>query len=257
MRPVLFSIGNIEFHSWSFMFFVAVITVFLLALKETPWQQVEEKFKGKFYDYALEAFLMSFFLAIIGSRLMFVVTHWELVAGKPWWEILAFWRGGMVYYGGLFAVIAGGAFYCYYRGIRFWETADHIIAYAPLGYAIARVGCFLNGCCYGKVTGMPWGVVFPVVDALPRHPTQLYSSVSALVIFFILRRLKIVRPPFDGYIVAWFLLLYGAYRFIVEFFRVSDPVLLSLTLAQVTALVFMAAGAVTLLVKKRNYYVPL
>lgn len=249
MKPILFTIGSYSFHSWSLMFFLAAAVVIFLAIKEIPWHEVEERFLDKIYQYAWEAFTLGLALAIIGSRLMFVLTHQELFQGGPWWKVIAFWEGGMVYYGGFYAVIAGSALYCYYREIPFWETLDYLIPYIALGYAIARVGCFLNGCCYGQVTGAPWGMIFPTVDNLPRHPTQLYSSFSSLLIFFFLRNLRKQRL-YDGHVFTWFIILYGIYRFTVEFFRVNKPFLSFMTLSQLTALVFIVAGILALIWQK-------
>lgn len=119
--------------------------------------------------------------------------------------------------------------------------------FIALGYAITRIGCFLNGCCYGKVTSLPWGLVYPAIDNLPRHPTQLYASAAALFIFLLLRYLR-KHKTFHGFIFAYFLIQYGIYRFVVEFFRVSLPTVWIFTPAQVMALFFILAGGAMLLV---------
>lgn len=121
--------------------------------------------------------------------------------------------------------------------------------FIALGYAITRIGCFLNGCCYGHITSAPWGVVFPAIDSYPRHPTQLYASASVLLIFFLLRYLR-KFSFFPGFIFVWFLILYGLYRFVVEFFRVSEAVFWVLSPAQLVALPFIIAGLAVLFWQK-------
>jgi phosphatidylglycerol:prolipoprotein diacylglycerol transferase len=129
---------------------------------------------------------------------------------------------------------------------------DYLSPFIILGYAITRIGCFLNGCCYGHITDLPWGVVYPAIDGFHRNPTQLYASLAALIIFFIIRYLKKYKY-FHGYIFLYFIIFYGVYRFLVEYFRVSTAVLWGLSQAQIASLIFIISGALLLLYQKYRY----
>jgi len=239
MRPVLFEIGSFALYSYGLMLFLAFTVGIIWALREADSQGINP-------EHLYEVFIITIVLALFGSRLAFVLFNPGLFRGEPWWRIFAFREGGLTFYGGFIAALLGGLVYTHYRRISFVKLLDFLAPFIALGYAITRVGCFLNGCCYGHITDLPWGLVYPVIDGYPRHPTQLYASFAALVIFFLLRRLGKHRH-FPGFIFLSFLIFYGIYRFIVEFFRVSAPVIWVLSPAQITALFFILAGAAVLL----------
>ncbi|MCR4399513.1 MAG: prolipoprotein diacylglyceryl transferase, partial [Syntrophomonadaceae bacterium] len=123
-----------------------------------------------------------------------------------------------------------------------WDAADIVAPYLALAYAVGRVGCFLNGCCYGRPTTLPLGVVFPSVDSLPRHPTQLYSVLAGLILYMVLRRLLRARR-FEGQVILAYLGGYSLLRIAIEFFRENLVVWHGLTMAQVTALAVLLAVA--------------
>ncbi|RJX28789.1 MAG: prolipoprotein diacylglyceryl transferase [Dethiobacter sp.] len=243
MRPILFVIGNFELYSYGAMLFIAFAVAIIWALKEAGSEGIDP-------DHLYEVFIMIIILALLGSRLTFVFLNWNLLfRGEPWWKIFAFREGGLTFYGGFIAALLGGLFYSRYRKISFLKLLDFMTPFIALGYAITRIGCFLNGCCYGHITTVPWGVIYPAIDAFPRHPTQLYASASALAMFFLLRYLR-KFSFFPGFIFIWFLIFYGIYRFIVEFFRVSGAVFWVLSPAQLAALLFIIAGIAVLLWQK-------
>ena len=187
--------------------------------------------------------------ALLGSRIAFVILNWELYAAGPWWKVLAFREGGLTFLGGLILAMLGGIVYCYKKKINFLTYLDFFAPFIALGYAITRIGCFLRGCCYGHVTSLPWGVVFPAVDGLPRHPTQLYACGSALIIFLLLRLLK-RYSFFDGFVFVLFMIFYGIYRFIVEFYRISEPSIGFMSQGQFASLILIIAGCIVFLWKK-------
>jgi phosphatidylglycerol:prolipoprotein diacylglycerol transferase len=226
------------------MLFLAFVIGIIWTLKEAPSEGIEP-------DHLYEVFIIIIALALLGSRLAFVWLNWgTLYRGQPWWKIFAFREGGLTFYGGLLAALLGGLFYTRYRKISFLKHLDFITPFIALGYAITRIGCFLNGCCYGRITSVPWGIVFPAVDNFPRHPTQLYASASALLIFFMLRHLRKFKH-FPGFLFIWFIVLYGVYRFAVEFFRVSEIAFWVLSQAQLVAVVFVIAGLAVLFWQKQ------
>lgn len=142
-------------------------------------------------------------------------------------------------------LLAGGLlpFVVYLRRkeLSFWAMADIFAPFLALGYAIVRIGCFLNGCCYGAITSSKWGVVFPAVDGFYRYPTQLYSSALNLVLFAILFWLY-PRRRFNGQVFTVYIIGYALYRFIVEFFRDSLIMIGVLSLGQVYTLILLLLG---------------
>ena len=153
---------------------------------------------------------------------------------------LKVWRGGLSYYGGFIFSVAFGLYYIYRHRMPMWRVTD-LAAYAiPLGLFWGRMGCYLNGCCFGKVTDSRFGVVFPkggatwrhqrdlgllphaTAAALAVHPTQLYSSLTNLAIFAVLYWGIRPRRRFDGQVFWWFGILYAVGRSVIEVFRDDD-----------------------------------
>jgi phosphatidylglycerol:prolipoprotein diacylglycerol transferase len=189
---------------------------------------------------------------IIGARTLHVVTYWrEEFAGRPFWEVFAVWNGGLVFYGGLMGASLAGILYARYKQIALWKLADVLAPSIPLGYVFGRIGCFLNGCCYGRACSLPWAVSYPPgnlnqAPTFPVHPTQLYDSILSLILYIGLAWLY-RRKKFDGQVFAAYLLCYAVTRSIVESFRgdYSAPhyhSALHLTPAQLISIGIFAAG---------------
>jgi phosphatidylglycerol:prolipoprotein diacylglycerol transferase len=150
--------------------------------------------------------------------------------------VLKVWRGGLAYYGGFIFAAAFGLYYARKHKLGMWRMADLAAPWIALGLALTRIGCFLNGCCYGKVSNVPWAVRFPLrsvvhqaqVDAhliaaeapaLPVHPTQLYLAALNLLTFFLLYFVVRPRKRWDGQLFAWLLIFKGLFRSLVEIWR--------------------------------------
>ena len=164
-------------------------------------------------------------------------------------KIIAAWEGGMSFHGGLLGVVIAIWLFCRNRKLNLLAVADLIAAATPIGLFFGRVANFINGELWGKITDVPWAMVFPNATpvGVPRHPSQLYEALlEGVVLFFILRfamlRLKIHRRP--GSVVAWFLLGYGVFRFAVEFFRDSESMIYGwFSMGQLLSLPMWAAAA--------------
>jgi phosphatidylglycerol:prolipoprotein diacylglycerol transferase len=166
-------------------------------------------------------------------------------------EIVAIWHGGMSFHGGLIGVLIVGIVFCWKNKKSFWKVSDLIIVTAPIGLGLGRMGNFINGELYGRVTRVPWGMIFPKGGPLPRHPSQLYeSALEGGLLFLILWFLKDRRLPTGG-LLAVFLFFYGAFRFFVEFFREPDAqlglVFGPFTMGQVLCTLMMAGGVLLML----------
>ncbi len=250
MMPYII-IGDIAIRTYIiFMVLSALTLVYFILYREIPSRKNEEPYLEILSAHFWKMILLSLVLAIIGARLGFVLVHLDLYLQRPWWAVLAFWRGGLTFHGGLILVLLGVAFYSWRLSLPYLKLLDLLAPYIALIYAIGRIGCFYNACCYGHVTEMPWGVVLPTLDDLARHPTQIYSALFSLAIFFILLQKKHFAA-FPGAIFTWFVILHSAYRFVVEIFRVSPPFLYSFSMAQVVTATLVVAGLLALLWQRK------
>jgi len=160
--------------------------------------------------------------SITGARIVYVTTYWkEEFAGQKFSEIFAIWNGGLVYYGGLIGAIIAGIVYLRWKKMPLWKTADVLAPSIALGSVFGRVGCLLNGCCYGKPTEVPWAIRFPethVTGGTPVHPTELYDAGLNFCLYLFLAWL-FRHKRFDGQIFATYLICYAVIRGVVELFR--------------------------------------
>jgi len=166
-------------------------------------------------------------------------------------EIFAIWHGGMSFHGGLIGVLIVGILFSWENKKSFWKIADLFIVTAPIGLGLGRIGNFINGELYGRVTQVPWGMIFPKGGLLPRHPSQLYESgLEGGVLFLILWFLKDKKLPAGG-LLAVFLSLYGLFRFFVELFREPDPqlgfILGPFTMGQILSALMIIGGIILFL----------
>jgi phosphatidylglycerol:prolipoprotein diacylglycerol transferase len=189
--------------------------------------------------------------AIVGARTLYVVSYWrESFSGKPLGEIFMVWHGGLVYYGGLIGAVLTGIFYARTKKVPLWKMADVMAPSIALGHVFGRVGCLLNGCCYGRQCSLPWAIVFPAEargapPGVPLHPTQVYESLLNLALYAALAWLY-RRKKFDGQVFGVYLVGYALVRSFVELFR-GDYALEQyvggwLSPGQAVSVVILAAG---------------
>lgn len=165
--------------------------------------------------------------AILGARTLYVATYWkESFAGQPLSEIFMIQHGGLVFYGGLIGAAAAVILYTRIRHMALWKFADVLSPSIALGYVFGRLGCLMNGCCYGRECSLPWAIRFPVGHethpaggpAQPVHPTQIYDALLNLALYGFLAWLY-RRKKFDGQVFAVYLVCYAFTRSLVEYFR--------------------------------------
>ena len=162
---------------------------------------------------------------ILGGRLGYVLFYnADLYFSEPL-EIFKVWHGGMSFHGGMLGVIGAAWIFAQRRNISFWAFTDILACVTPIGLGLGRLANFVNGELYGRVTDMPWGVVFPRGGALPRHPSQLYEAllegILLFLILFVLSRYRKFTAR-RGFLSGAFLLGYGMFRFLVELVREPD-----------------------------------
>ncbi|MBN2308805.1 MAG: prolipoprotein diacylglyceryl transferase [Candidatus Hydrogenedentes bacterium] len=260
MRPELFHIGGVSFGAYRTLLTVAFITGTLLTVREAGR-------RGDCGALSPMAGGWGFLGAILGAKAFYIVQY-----DSPWhvWRAFLLWGGGLVYYGGLAGGVAAVAVYLRIRRIPLVKALDIMAVYLPLGQAITRVGCFLNGCCYGTESSLPWAVRFPpgsvafakhvnagLVDpaaghSLTVHPAQLYM-VAGLLIVFAVAKVVLHRKQHDGAVLFTYLLLYGVLRFFVEFVRGDNARSVAhLTVYQVISLGLIVGGGAALLWLRRR-----
>jgi phosphatidylglycerol:prolipoprotein diacylglycerol transferase len=193
---------------------------------------------------------------LLGARLGYVLFY-DLAAylHHPL-EIFAVWHGGMSFHGGLIGSVLAGILFCRKYRVDFWQVSDLVIVTAPIGLGLGRLGNFINGELYGRVTDVPWAMVFPGGGALPRHPSQLYEFfLEGVVLFTVLWVVK-DKISRSGLLTSLFLMLYGLFRFTLEFFREPDVqlgyILGPFTMGQLLSSAMIAAGLVIFFVRKRD-----
>ena len=221
MHPLLLKVGPFSFYSYGFMISMAFVAAIALSYFLAKKVQIDP---DRVFDFGLFILIGS----IIGARLFYVVLYWNELHSPA--EIFMVWNGGLVFYGGLVFAILSVLLAAKIYNIKSLDILDVATPATALGYAIGRIGCFLNGCCYGSECSLPWAVRFPEVLGL-RHPTQIYSSISGLIIMGILL-IIFYRRSFPGQIFSSGIVLYGIYRFIIEYFRTNAQVFYGLTAAQ-------------------------
>lgn len=240
MHPVLFKIGPITIFSYGLMVAIGFALALFLICRRANDFNIKR-------DDVLDIAIIVLISGLIGSRFLYVVLNVDYYINRPL-EILDLSKGGLVWYGGFLTSLAVSAAYIKKRGLSFLNVADLFFPYAALAQAIGRVGCFLNGCCYGTEapSGCPFSVVFPF-DTVMRHPAQLYSALSLLGIFVILRIWQ-DRRRFPGEIFLGYCLLYSLKRFLMEFLRGDNSrMLLSMTLSQLVSLAVFGTAAAALI----------
>lgn len=259
MYPELFRIGPVAISSYGLLLASAFVAGIYISLRLARQRGLDE-------DAMINLAFLAMVSAIIGSRLLYVVTHLAEFRGRWRYTFLpvqpdgTIGLSGLIFLGGVIAAVITGVIYAAYKKLPVWPTADSIAPAVAFGLFLGRIGCFLNGCCFGKACDLPWAVSFPggspagvIMGQIPLHPTQLYAATYALLIFLFLLWLN-RRKAFPGALSAAFLIGYGLSRFTVDFFRYYENQMQVgfLYLNQVISLV-MIAGGVAILVWRPGF----
>ncbi len=240
MLPVLFEYGSFTVYAWGFTLSLAILLGTLVAVRLARGIEMNS-------DRILDLAIVLVVGGVVGARLFYVFVYEpERYLREPL-QIFAIWKGGLVYYGALIGGFVTGTWYVIKKKLPFWSLADVVAPPLALGYGIVRLGCFMNGCCYGKETDSFIGVVFPYIEGAPcpdliaRYPTQLFSSAIGFLLFGVLL-LVWRRKSFDGQVFLLFLILYGIGRSFVEAFRENLLVFGNITVSQlVSAIIVLSA----------------
>ena len=218
MYPILIEFGFFKIFTYGLLVATSFLVAILLASSRA------EK-KGLDSQKVLDLCFYVMVSALLGARLLYVVVEYRYFLASPL-EIFKFWKGGLVFYGGLILGVLISLLYLKRNQMPMWKTADLLAPSIALGQSIGRWRCFFAGCCYGKKTDVAWGITFTDPRSLAPleislHPTQVYLSLNAVFIFIFLMWLS-KRKVFDGQILWSYGILYSIGRFVIEYFRGDD-----------------------------------
>ena len=243
--PVLFSIGPLQMRWYSLMYVIGLLATYFFFLHSSRRGTL------KLNQAEIERFMLYGLVGMIaGARLTYVfVYNFDFYTRHPQ-EILATWKGGLSFHGAFLGIAFSIWFFCRQLGKSFFNITDHLTVITPFALAFGRIGNFINGELWGRVTESPIGMVFPDGGPLPRHPSQLYESLFEgwilLGIMLIAQRFK----PRPGVLSALFMIFYSTFRFFIEFFREPDAQLGSVlgpfSMGQVLCVLMWAAGSIIL-----------
>jgi phosphatidylglycerol:prolipoprotein diacylglycerol transferase len=265
MYPILIKLGWFNVYSFGFMLALSfLVGIYLSSLRGKRY--------GVDSQHILDLCVYLIVTGVLGSRLLYVAFHFDEYDSVV--DIFALWQGGATLYGGFLLAILAGYIFSQKRKLGFWLLGDIMAPALALGILLTRIGCFLSGCCFGKPTALPWGVEFPAnspagfyaaecavehgVDHVALHPAQLYASICALitlVLIFALQKFLTKRGATFGAL----LLFYGAFRFVLDFFRFYEEnmrVFIGLTLNQLISVAAVVIGLYLLFRKTDRKTVP-
>jgi phosphatidylglycerol:prolipoprotein diacylglycerol transferase len=221
MFPELWHAGPIHLRSYGVMMAVAFLFGTWLALREARRLRLEE-------DPLINVILVTLVASVLGARALYVIEHLAEFK-REWGSVFALWQGGLTLYGGLAAGTFVGLLAARRLGLPRWRVADALTPSLAIGTMFGRIGCFLNGCCYGHPTTLPWGVKFPPgsfasieFGDTPVHPSQLYNAAAGLALFGFLVAAR-ARFHVPGVRFWTFVVLFALARIPLDMTRAYEP----------------------------------
>jgi phosphatidylglycerol:prolipoprotein diacylglycerol transferase len=257
VHPEIFHWGFLHVRSYGVMLAIAFLVGTWLALREARRLSLDE-------DQLVNVILVVLIASVLGARALYVMEHIQEFR-REWGSVIALWQGGLTLYGGVIAGTVAGLLAARRFGLPMWTVADTLTPSLALGTALGRIGCFLNGCCYGRPTRMPWGVVFPPdsfagleFGNAPVHPSQLYFAAAGFVLFLVVwsMRRRFVVP---GTLFWTFISLFALVRIPLDLTRAYEPEATVLTISglgitesQLTSLAITLFGLLMILRLRRT-----
>lgn len=237
--PVLLSIGPFQIRYYGLFYVLGFVFAYFIINYLAKRKEINLD-KNNISDLLLYAILGT----VLGARIFYILFYnFPYYLANPF-EMIAVWHGGLAFHGGLIGAIIAIAYFCRKKKVDFYEIADILAIPMALGLALGRIGNFINGELYGRVTDVAWAVKFPDAEGF-RHPSQIYESFKNLLMFFVLWNIKDKKLP-KGFMFWLFVIMYSALRFAVEFFRQPDEQLgfiaSWLTMGQLLSIVMFFVG---------------
>ncbi len=249
--PTIFSLGPLQIRWYGFMYVVGFVI---------GGQILKYLAKKKFFLVPVEKAESLVTYGIIGmffgARLTYVfVYNWKYYSDHLS-EILAVWHGGLSFHGAVTGMIIAGVFFAKKYKLHLIQITDPMVLVGTQGLFWGRIGNFINGELYGRMTDSPLGMIFPPGGTVPRHPSQLYEAVAEGIILFLILWAAKQKIKIYGYLTGIFLIGYGVMRFFIEFFREPDAQLGfffgSITMGQILCFVTVLAGFVFVFVAQKK-----
>lgn len=239
--PVIFSLGPLQIRWYGLMYVIGFLLagyLFKVLIRRGFFKVTEDK-----VDSLVTTMIICMF---IGARLTYVfIYNWDYYS-QNLSELLSVWQGGLSFHGALVGLIVGGVIFARQNKIQWLQVMDSVALAGTMGLFFGRLGNFINGELYGRITDHWIGMVFPTGGPLPRHPSQLYEAVLEGLVLTGILWMVLKRIKNYGVISSLFLLGYGTFRFIVEFFREPDQQLGyyfgSITMGQILCFIMILSG---------------
>ena len=257
LDPVLLDFGFIAIRWYSLAYIFGIVLGWWLGKKivKNFLLGVNFKFNVKEFDDLITYLIISI---ILGGRLGYVLFYnFEYYISNPV-EIIKVWEGGMSFHGALIGIIIGTHLFSTKKNIPTFFFLDVIACVSPIGILFGRIANFINGELVGKVTEVSWGIIFPAIDMLPRHPSQLYEALlEGLILFILINAITLKQKYKTGLSSSLFLIFYGIFRIIAEQFREPDSQLGylfgNLSMGTILSFVMVISGFVILIIlRKKN-----
>ena len=257
LDPVLLDFGfiAIRWYSLAYIFGIAIGWYLGKKIVKNFLRSVNFKFDLKEFDDLITYLIISI---IVGGRLGYVLFYnFEYYISNPV-EIIKVWEGGMSFHGALIGIIIGTRLFSTRKNIPTFFFLDVIACVSPIGILFGRIANFINGELVGKVTEVSWGIIFPTIDMLPRHPSQIYEALlEGLILFILINTITFKRKYKIGLNSSLFLIFYGIFRIIAEQFREPDSQLGYLfenfSMGTILSFIMVISGFVILIIlRKKN-----
>ena len=245
INPTIINIGPLQIRWYGVMYILAFLASYFLVR-----YQIRKKRLNIDINTVNDLFLFLIIGLIIGARLGYVIFYnLPFYLSHPL-KLFAIWEGGMSFHGGLIGIIFSGLIYVKKHRVDFWAISDLIAITAPIGLGLGRLGNFINAELYGRVTNVPWGMIFPSGGVLPRHPSQLYEFFLEGILLFLILWWAKDFPFKKGTLFCLFLILYSVFRFFIELFREPDPqlglIFSFITMGQILSIFMCILGLILL-----------
>ncbi|MBQ7258190.1 MAG: prolipoprotein diacylglyceryl transferase [Abditibacteriota bacterium] len=245
MHADLFHIGNLTVHAYGFFLAIGFIVGMYRMIKIAPKYNID---KNTLIDLGIY-FLIA---GIVGSRLLYVLTN---LSSYTLGEAFCLWKGGLSFHGAIVAGVLVGLIFSKIKKINFLTILDIVCPSVCIGYGFTRIGCFLNGCCYGIDSSMPWACNMLTDHGIsPCEPVQLYACVISFIMFWTLTKFEFKKDK-PGYVFTWYLIFYGFYRYLIEFIRhhvAGDYIFPYVTGGQLLSILMLIAGILILCIRFRK-----
>ncbi len=247
INPTIIKIGFLEIRWYGLMYIVSFILGYFLLKKFFLFKKItlsKEKYDNLLFDIMLGV--------IIGGRLGYILFYNLSFYIENPLNMLKVWMGGMSFHGGAIGVVIIGYLFCRKNKLSFYQMADPVMPLISIGLFLGRLGNFINGELYGKISDVPWAMVFPYSDGNPRHPSQLYEAFLEGILLFVITYIILRKSNTQGLVFWSWIGFYGLFRFLIEFVREPDAhlgyIFWFLTMGQILSFVMVLVSTVAIII---------